>query len=502
MNRVRKKGETKVRTFESCIKIRSLGVNRILPSLIMGFVCLTSAPTLAQEPSARERELEEMVRKLAEKVDRLESRLDAAEGKKPSTDTAARVEQLEKSVQQIKEERPPAEDSEEWSKIRKWVNDSNSLRPHWKDGLQFVSNDGSVKLKIGGRIQNDYTYFAEDGDIERRLGSDFDDGTEFRRARVYISGTIYDDLEFKAQYGFAGGDADFKDAYLGLKKVPYVGNIRVGQFKEPFGLEQLTSSNYITFLERSLVDVFVPGRNTGVMVYDTLLDKRMTWAAGVFRQTDSYGDGAGGRAYDVTARVTGLPWYEDKGKKLLHLGVAYSHRNYAGDVVRFRARPEVHQSPRVVSTGTFPAEYGDFIGTEVALVHGPFSLQGEYVHAFIEGRSRLVGDPRFCAASIQASYFLTGEHRPYSTSKGVFGRVRPLKNYRDDGGIGAWELAARYSHLDLGDDGVRGGRLRNMTLGLNWYLNPNVRTMWNYVLADASQGGDISAFLWRVQIAF
>lgn len=477
-------------------------MNRILIMTSVAILFCAGATSTAQQPSERERELEDLIRKLAEKVDQLESRLAQLERMKAEGSTQARVEKLEQSVQQIKEERPPAADSEEWAKIKKWVNDGSTLRPSWQDGLRFDSNDGSVKLKIGGRIQHDYAYFAEDGDIERRLGKDFDDGTEFRRARLYFSGTIYDDIDFKVQFDFAGGDADFKDVYLGLRDLPYLGNVRIGQFKEPFSLEEVASSNYITFMERSLVNTFAPSRNTGVMFFDTLLDKRMTWAAGVFRQTDSFGDGTGGRDYNVTARLTGLPWYENEGRKLLHLGVAYTHQNYEDDTIRFRARPEAHLAPRLVDTESFSAEFGDFIGAEAAWVNGPFSLQGEYVHAFIEGRSRIVGDPNFWAASVQASYFLTGEHRPYKTSSGSFGRVKPLKNYDKDGGLGAWELAARFSYLDLNDGFVKGGRLRDLTLGLNWYLNPNVRTMWNYVWADPARGGDVSAFMWRFQVAF
>ncbi len=464
-------------------------------------LCVTAAAS-AQQPSERERELEDLVRKLADKVDNLESRLGEVEGEKFAGSTSARVEQLEQSVKQIKDERPPAADSEEWAKIQKWVNASNTMWPHWKDGLRFASNDGSVKLKIGGRLQNDYGYFAEDSGVERRLDENFDDGTEFRRARLYFSGQIYDDIDFKVQYDFAGGDADFKDVYLGMKNVPFVGHVRIGQFKEPFSLEELTSSNYITLMERSLVNTFAPGRNTGFMFHDTLLNKRMTWAAGVFRQTDSFGDGTGGRDYDVTARLTGLPLYKDGGKKLVHLGLSYSHQNYDDGTARFRARPESHLSPRLADTGNFSADYGDFIGAEAAWVNGPFSLQGEYVQAFVQGEKSTDGDPKFWAASVQASYFLTGEHRPYKTSSGAFNRVRPLKNFGKDGGLGAWELAARLSYLDLNDDGVNGGRLQDLTLGLNWYLNPNVRTMWNYVLADPSDGGDVSAFMWRFQVAF
>ena len=462
-------------------------------SLMLAACC--AGPAAAQdEPSKREQELEALVRRLADRVEQLEARLGRLEG--------TRVQELEEKVEQIKEERPPAVDSDEWKEMRKWVTDPNTVRPYWKEGLRFDTADGSFKLRIGGRIQNDWAYFCEDGDIERRLGEDFDDGTEFRRARLYMSGSIYENIEFKAQYDFAGGDSDFKDVYMGLKKVPYVGNVRIGHFKEPFSLEELTSSKYITFMERSLVNTFAPSRNTGVMVHDTLFDERMTWATGVFRQTDDFGEGTGGRDYNVTARVTGLPLYEEKGKRLVHVGLGYTHQNYEDDEIRFRARPEAHLSPRLVDTGTFGADHGDFLGAEAAWVHGPFSMQGEYVHALIDGRGHRVGDPHFWAASAQASYFLTGEHRPYKTSTGTFSNVKPFKNFGPDGGTGAWEVAARYSHLNLNDEGVRGGRLRDLTLGLNWYLNPNMRMAWNYVLADPIDDGDVNIFQWRFQLAF
>ena len=476
----------------------------LLTSLVMvSFVLGLPRPTVLaqQSESSREQQLEELIRQLSDKVQALEARVNELEQGKADRATEERVQELATNVEQIRQQQPPA-DAEEWAKLRQWVTDSKTLRPYWKDGLRLDSNDGSVELKIGGRIQNDWAYFVEDGDLERRRGVDFDDGTEFRRARLYISGTIYDDLEFVAQYDFAGGDADFKDVYMGLKNVPYVGRVRVGQFKEPFSLEELTSSNYITFMERSLVNTFAPSRNVGVMAMNTMLDKRMTWAVGVFRQTDDFGNGSGGRDYNVTGRLTGLPWYEEDGRKLLHVGLAYTHQNYDDDEFRIRSRPESHLAPNLVDTGTFPAEYGDLIGTEAALVYGPFSLQAEYVHSFIEGRTHFVGDSTFCAASVQASYFLTGEHRPYSTSSAAFDRVRPKENFTPDGGSGAWELAARYSYLDLNDGPVRGGRLDDFTLGVNWYLNPNARVMWNYVFANPSEGGDANMFQWRFQLAF
>ncbi len=482
---------------------------RITPLVIaiVGAALLPLSPrALAQqsEPSARERELAELVRQLNERVTQLEKRLGELEPAKASSEAplTSRVDELEKSIEEIRQGTPPSPDSKEWAQMRKTIEKfsaPNTMRTYWQDGLRLDSNDGSFKLKIGGRIQHDWAFFDADGRIEDRVG-ELDDGTEFRRARLYLSGTIYDNTEFKLQFDFADGDSDFKDVYLGLRNVPVVGSVRVGHFKEPFSLEELTSSNYITFMERSLVTTFAPARNTGIMLRNHMLDKRMTWAAGFFRDTDDFGEGSGGRNYNVTARLTGLPWYEDKGEKLLHLGVAYTHKNFEDDMVRFRARPEAHLSHRFVDTGDFSADFADIIGVEAASVLGPFSVQGEFVQAFLE--SRVNGDPAFWAASLQASYFLTGEHRPYKRETASFSRVKPLRNYGEDGGWGAWEVGARYSYLDLNDAGIDGGRLRDFTLGLNWYLNPNIRMMWNYILADAADRGDANIFQWRFQLSF
>jgi phosphate-selective porin OprO/OprP len=453
--------------------------------------------------SARERELEDLVRRLNGRLEQLEQRVNELEQGKADRQTEERVGTLEEDVQQIKESKPAPVDPEQWKQMEKWVNDPHTLRPYWKDGLRLDSADGAFKLKIGGRIHTDFAYFLEEGSVERAIGEDFDDNAEFRRARLYISGDIYDNMSFKAQYDFAGGDADFKDVYIGFKKVPFAGNLKIGHFKEPFSLEELTSSNHITFLERSLSNVFAPSRNIGVMAYDDLMDERMTWAVGLFRQTDDAGEGVAGRAYDVTARVTGLPVYEDEGAKLVHVGASYSFQNFEDDVTRYRSRPESHLSPYLVDTGNFSADSANLVGVEAALVQGPFSLQGEWVQTFVDGRRRFTGNPDFCGSYLQASYFLTGEHRPYKKSSGTFDNVKPKKNFNvEGGGPGAWELALRYSYLDLNDGRIEGGRLRDLAFGVNWYLNPNLRMMWNYVWADPSYAGDVGIFQWRFQIAF
>jgi phosphate-selective porin OprO/OprP len=383
---------------------------------------------------------------------------------------------------------------------------------YWDKGLRFKSEDGNFKLKIGGRIMNDWGWFDEDNDILRSIGDQVD-GTEFRRARLYLSGEIYKNIRFKAQYDFAGGDPEFKSVYMELKKIPILGNFRVGQFKEPFSLEELTSSKYITFMERSLNNVFAPGRNTGFMLHNHALDKRITWAGGVFRNSDDFGDSEGDSTteggYSFSGRITGLPWYKDKGKKLIHAGLSYSYQNAFENEFSFDSKPEIHLADDFVDTGSFAAEFAHFLNPELAIVYDSFSLQTEYTFADVDLENSTGSDPHFSGFYVYGSYFLTGEHRKYDTKDGEFNRVKPNKNFYWGKGMGAIELTARYSHLDLSDEAIEGGKLNDFTVGINWYLNPNTRVMLNYVHADADlsnidskKGGNADLAAMRFQIDF
>ena len=383
--------------------------------------------------------------------------------------------------------------------------DPSTLRAYWSSGLKLDTDDGNFKLKIGGRIMNDWTMYSTDRAIRDGIngGESIGDGTEFRRARLYMEGEIYKNIKYKAQYDFAGQDADFKDVYIELKKIPTLGDFKIGHFKGPFSLEELTSSKYITFMERSLPNVFAPSRNTGFQLKNAFAEKRVTAAVGVFRDVGDSGDGFGPNSdYNVTTRITSLPWYEENGTQLVHVGFSYSHEFRDNDSpVRFRQRPEAHLGPRFVDTGSFLADGIDYFNPELAMVYGPFSLQGEWIWAAVDSDS--ADDPNFDGSYIFGSLFLTpGDRRVYKG--GEFDRVKPKKNFSWDGsGYGAVEAAFRYSNLHLSDKAIRGGTLSNYTAGLNWYLNPNVRFMLNYVHADQrSIDGQADIVQMRAQVDF
>ncbi|MBW1852270.1 MAG: hypothetical protein JRJ15_12740 [Deltaproteobacteria bacterium] len=216
--------------------------------------------------------------------------------------------------------------------------------------------------------------------------------------------------------------------------------------------------------------------------------------------------------WDLTTRVTGLPWYEDNGKNLLHLGLSYTHqfRSIEDAGAELRTRPESRlTNVRLVDTGEFSTKGMDRINTELAIVSGPLSLQGESFHLF--ANSDEADNPRFWGFYLYGSYFITGEHRNYDRSNGVFSRIKPNRDFHlFEGGWGALELALRFSYIDLNGGSIRGGREHDLTAGLNWYLSEKTRFMVNYVRAKAKdretpppvEGGTANIFQVRFQIMF
>lgn len=378
----------------------------------------------------------------------------------------------------------------------------NDFRLYWKEGIRMDSSDKKFKIKFGGRLMTDVTFGSGGNALEEEVG-DIENSVEVRRARLYSSGTIYDNVEYKLQFDFAGGDADLKDGYVGIKKMFGNTGVRIGHFNEPFCLDELTSSKYISFIERSTSTAFAPGRNMGAMLHGHNNKKSATWALGYFRNTDDYGEDSN-KASHFTGRATFTPMYEDKGKRALHLGIAASHRDYVS-TARFRARPEVHDTHRFVDTGSFDADSALALGLEAALVEGPFSLQGEYMRTSVSVPTD--DSPTFSSYYLQATCFLTGEHRKYKPKSGGFSRTKPHSDFLtmtedEKPHSGAWELTARYSALDLDDAAINGGQLKDITLGLNWYLNPNTRMMVNYVKPTVSGVGNASFYTMRFQFDF
>jgi len=379
----------------------------------------------------------------------------------------------------------------------------------WSNGLKLSRNDGYHEIQIGGRAYLDFATVS----ASRGLGDAFPligvsgNGVEARAARLFVSGKLYDRILFKTDYDFAPTTTALKDVYIGIDRIPFVGRVRVGHFYEPFSLEQMGSSRFTTFMERGLPVVFSPGRNVGIDFGNTLADGRIVWAFGAFRETNDSGLGFDNdNAYDLTGRIAALPFYAEDGRQLVHVGASYSHQFRQADAPvtgrpRYRERPEVHLAPRFVDTGALAADGVDLVNASLAAVFGPGSIQGEYSMASVDPASG--SRPMLWGAYVEASWFLTGENRSYDRGHGAFSRVKPRANFDPGKGQwGAWQVAARYSYLDLDDETVTGGRMRDVTGGINWYLVPNARLMANYVYSDVRGVGHAHMYEMRAQIDF
>ena len=313
------------------------------------------------------------------------------------------------------------------------------------------------------------------------------------------------------QFDFAlAGQPSLLDVFVEHHDLPYLKHVRVGHFMEPFSLERVTSNRTLTFMERSLVETFAPGRNMGLMAFGHTENEQATWHVGTFRtNSNNVGNDSFDSGQAVTMRGTCLPYWDEAsdGRYYLHLGAGYSYRDASSNQVRFRNSPEIRLEqpdtfpsnfgPIFIDTGNIPANDFQLFDTEVAWINGSFSMQTEYACTTVDQ----IGGPSlfFDGFTVQAAYILTGEHRSYNRHLGIFNVITPFTNFfrvrtQDrsvEMGCGAWEVAARYSWIDLTNKNVNGNDLTDFSFGVNWYMNPNTRMRFNFIRAfldDPLQG--------------
>lgn len=345
-----------------------------------------------------------------------------------------------------------------------------------KKGLTVRTTDGEFEAKVGGRLQADAAWYGEDG-------PGMGDGTEIRRARIAIEGKAYRDWGYKFEFDFVdSGSKGIRDAYVNYQGFDDI-TLTAGNIKEPWSLQEQTSANYITFMERALPTAFNPGRDIGFTAsYD---GGRWTATGGIFGDKVEKAGADKNESWGAGARFTYAPIM---GKnRLLMVGASGNYRRPRGkNTVQFKTQPETHIAGlNLADTGVI-TDVDNFwlLGLETAAVYGPFSAQAEYMRSSID---RSQGeDPDFDGWYVEGSYFLTGESKNYKKDR--FGAVTP-NSIVGHGGIGAWEVALRYSALDLNDADVDGGDEENLTAGLNWYPTPSLRFSANYVKVLNMDGG-------------
>lgn len=421
-------------------------------------------------------------------------------------------------------ESPPAPDEEAEEKATRWVfswDGWEGLRlgliqkTKWKNPSQVyvlapkgpeappLLDFEEVKLtsRIGVRLAGDAALFHTTGNL-----TGFDDGADLRRARLFLIGewTLVLPLEYSVELGYTPNKFVLNDAWLLFPEVKYVGSAKIGQFQPPQGLDVIGSSWAITFMEPAApLQALAPGTEAGIQVGRPVFDSRATWRLGLFA------NGAGDTEYGLVAtsygsvigRATWLPIRaggskESPAPKLLHVGLSADVLFSGSDKLRYQSRPESYIAPVVIDTGEMAAHGATTLGAEVAFVDGPFSLQAEVLHSWV---NRTEGDTlNFGGYYASASWFLTGENRPYDPYSGKFTFVSPLKDFSwKKKEWGAVELACRYSFTNLTNHDVQGGRLNMLMGGLNWYLTRHIRWTvnagWGRVTGTAQVGNLVIA---------
>ncbi|MDA5193146.1 porin [Govanella unica] len=359
---------------------------------------------------------------------------------------------------------------------QKQASSAPDFKIKWKPAPTISSADGRFEMGIKGRMFFD-TAWVDDADNTESVRA-----AKFRLARLGVAGKAWNNLKYNFEVDFAGDKTSIKDATIGYDLG--LTTVQIGHFKTFNSLDEQTSDTYTTFMERATGNAaFGLTRQMGIAVLAG--DKTWSASAGAFRGAQS--DTANDTGQTFAARLTYGP---KVGDGLVHMGVSYRHRNKGADqgAYSYSTAPFTSFGTKFVNTGAL-AKTDNLFGAELAGVYGPFSVQGEYMTLKAKRLTPAVGfgDPSFQSYYVDASWFITGESRPYEGKSGTFGRVKP-KSPAYNGGWGAWQVAARYDVTNLTDENIFGGDQKTWIVGLNWYLNDWSRLMANYSRAKITDG--------------
>lgn len=472
------------------------------------------------------RELRQIVE--TETTSEEESSQESAEGEVMYQSEDADEERIGSLVEEYLKNRPAESQAVDQAQEQ----EISALRSSLNGVLDKVNKKTLPSIQVMGVFQADAGFFDQSANSKRTYDigdgnfGDIKDGADFRRARLGVKGALTETTNYFMQFDFAFfGRPTFTDVWVEQTKVPVLGNVRVGQWKQPFSLEVVSSFRYTTFVERSLLfQAFTPFRHLGAGFYDTNEDQTMTWAMSGFASgQDQFGGSITNRGgWGTAERVTMLPFWDDatKGESYLHLGFGHFFSAPPNRIANFRSIPELYigqnsagvagtsgqagvgnfdGTPFFVQTGNLGVYNFNVLGSEMLWVDGPLSFQSEAMVNFVNqtpgvaiGPLQTVNFDNGTSMAIlkgaygQIGYFLTGEHRPYDRKAGAIDRIIPKSNFSpvnhdDQKGWGAWEVAGRWSYLDLNDKNVRGGTINDLTAGLNWYLNPYWKMQFNYI---------------------
>jgi len=355
-----------------------------------------------------------------------------------------------------------------------------------KGGIKVTSSDEKFEAQIGGRVQFDGYFF--DNDQESATST-----TEFRRARLTLQGKALG-WDYKVENDFAAGGSleGFRDVYIA--KSALGGKFTIGHFKPYRSMEELTSSNEITMMERPFASAsgIFSGRQFQQGVGYLTNGDNYSFGATVFNLRNASGTRNEGMGWSMRGTVTPI----NDEQNILHFGGWYSDENAnrgSDDLeasASYAGRRGSSQDMALVTGAS--GESVQTFGLEAAGAFGPLFFQSEYARASYG--QPLGGDHVLNTYYIMGSWMLNGGRKVYKPATGVFGAPKV-------GDVGLWELTARYDTVENTD--VSGLDVNAWILGMNYYVNPNLRFMFNYTKGDnAFTGDETGQYALRTQFAW
>lgn len=363
--------------------------------------------------------------------------------------------------------------------------DWQTLNPEVQDGIvNFTSDDGSYRFWMDNRVMFDAAVFSND--TYNPIGN----GLTIRRARIAFKAILWNNWYTELDLDFSGSATEMKDMIVGYMMPEQNLILKAGHFRENFGMETVTTSRYLTFMERSLMSKLDPSRHLGFQAHHW--GERYNLIGGVHFNTqgdneevelskDQNKDLGIDEGYSLTGRAVFRPIYDVD--KVLHLGVAGTYRTpkthtEVPNMFRYstRSHTSINRKKYIDTDDISDVDTEVAYDFELAGAYKNFMFQGEY-KGYNVSRMNDLETVNIDGMYIQAAYLLFGGRYNYNKADGEFTRLTNGKDW------GELEVALRYDYVNANDFDAKvyGGSAEGYSFGLNYYFNPNVKFMMNYI---------------------